>query len=204
VWTELWNQAGSGQPGEQQFRQRQVSLADYAGQTVSLRLAYTFGGGSFFSQTSTGVGWYVDDILVSGAEEMALEIESSIAGALSLAFRPSTEGPYALQVRPWLGDRAFPWGPALSLVAVEGGPALPTAIAVLDWGWEAGGAKWRLEVQLTGGNGGSLEVERAMDPSGTWGLVEGVTWEGPDATGRAVVRMDADAGGLGFFRVLAR
>lgn len=204
VWTEVWNQAGSGQPGEQTFRLRQVSLSEYAGQTVSLRFAYTFGGGSFFGQTSVGVGWYVDDILVSGAEEMLLESESSITGTLSLAFRPSMEGPYALQVRPWIGDRAFPWGPALSLVAVEGGPALPTSIELLEWGWDAGGEGWRLEVQLTGGSGGSLEVERALDPSGTWELVEGVIWEGPDATGRAVVRMDAAAGEVGFFRVLAR
>jgi uncharacterized protein YkwD len=62
--TTIYSQAGSGQPGEGAFTLREVSLAAYAGQPRYFRFYYDFTGGSYYPQTSAGVGWYVDDIQI--------------------------------------------------------------------------------------------------------------------------------------------
>jgi uncharacterized protein YkwD len=64
--TNIYNQAGNndGGGGEGAFTLKEVNLGSYASQNVRLRFYYDFTGGSAFTQTSSTVGWFVDDIQV--------------------------------------------------------------------------------------------------------------------------------------------
>jgi hypothetical protein len=64
--TNIYNQAGSGSGtgGEGAFSLKEIDLASYADQNVRFRFYYDFTGGSAFTQTSSTVGWFVDDIQV--------------------------------------------------------------------------------------------------------------------------------------------
>lgn len=64
---DLYSQAGTGGSGEGSFSLRQIDLSPYANQNVRFRFLYDFSFGNYFSQTSPGVGWYVDDIQVADA-----------------------------------------------------------------------------------------------------------------------------------------
>jgi len=63
--TDLYTQAGTGNSGEGSFGLKQIDLSSYAEQTARFRFLYDFQGGSAFTQTSVGVGWYVDDIQIA-------------------------------------------------------------------------------------------------------------------------------------------
>ena len=115
--TTIYSQAGSGQPGEGAFSLRQIDLGAYAGQSRYVRFFYDFTGGSYFPQTTPGVGWYVDDVQIgdqyqkiqysigdpSAFEQHYLEfINRARAGAITEANRlaaindPDITAPYSL------------------------------------------------------------------------------------------------------------
>jgi uncharacterized protein YkwD len=66
--TNIYNQPGATTgtpvPGEEIFSLKEIDLSSYNGQDVRFRFYYDFTGGSAFTQTDPGVGWYVDDIQV--------------------------------------------------------------------------------------------------------------------------------------------
>ncbi|MEX2091076.1 MAG: CAP domain-containing protein [Pirellulales bacterium] len=66
TWPTLYNQAGSGSGtgGEGAFTLKEVDLASYANQNLRFRFYYDQNGGSYFPQTSSAVGWFVDNIQV--------------------------------------------------------------------------------------------------------------------------------------------
>jgi len=64
--TNIYNQAGSGSGsgGEGAFSLQEIDLSSYASQNLRFRFYYDFTSGSAFTQTSSTVGWFVDDIQV--------------------------------------------------------------------------------------------------------------------------------------------
>ena len=63
----VWTQAGTGDSGETGFSLKEIDLAAFVGKSIQVRFLYSFGGGSFFNQTTSGVGWYVDNIQIGSA-----------------------------------------------------------------------------------------------------------------------------------------
>src|SRR5262249_30669721 len=55
-WVDVWRQTGTDGVGEQNFSTISVPLTSYAGETIQIRFVYDYSGGSYFNQTSTGVG----------------------------------------------------------------------------------------------------------------------------------------------------
>ena len=70
----IFNQAGSGSGtgGEGAFTLKEVDLGSYANQNLRLRFYYDRDGGSYFPQTSSAVGWFVDNIQI-GSEFQKLQ-----------------------------------------------------------------------------------------------------------------------------------
>lgn len=97
-WNVLWQQFGS--TPESGFSSKTVSLAAYANRSIQLRWRYERGSGSFYPQSSSGIGWYVDDIQLRGFE--AISSTSSPATFSGTSFRASFDksGSALLQVRP--------------------------------------------------------------------------------------------------------
>lgn len=200
-WATLWSQSGSGSPGEATFRQRSVSLAAYAGQSIALRFAFAFVGGSYFPQTTTGIGWYLDDIVVSDAESLGNE-SVQVAGGGSFAFRPSAEGLYLLQARARIGDRQLNWGPGLAVTAQAGVVTPPVLRLGTPASRPAGG--WILPFQLEQGTAGVFEVETASAITGPWGRDASAVIEPTGTPGGYQATLTTAAGASGFLRVLAR
>ena len=70
TWTDLYSQSGTGTSGESTFSTRSVSLAAYANTPIMLRFAYTLSG-SYYPQTSSGRGWYVDSVQFSNCLKLS-------------------------------------------------------------------------------------------------------------------------------------
>jgi hypothetical protein len=127
TWQDVWSQAGNDNSGDAGFSPVSVSLASYANQNVQIRFAYV-NGGSYYTNTDTGVGLYLDDIAVSNASQMVNQLTNNISTGASFAFVPSSTRQYLLQVRAQIGNRMLNWGPGL-LVNVG---AAPPAIQLLN------------------------------------------------------------------------
>ncbi|MGI8966076.1 MAG: CAP domain-containing protein, partial [Limisphaerales bacterium] len=121
TWQNIWSQAGTGGSGESVFSRKTNSLAAFAGQPIRVRFIYEFNGGMFFNQTSLGVGFYLDDISVSNAEQLIEPIVTEIPGT-TFNFIPMTNGNYVLQAGAKILNRFLPYGPA-TFVSVITPPA---------------------------------------------------------------------------------
>ncbi len=108
-WQDAWSRAGTGTSGQASFVAVSVPLAGYAGKDLLIRFMYDYVGGTYYGQTSTGLGLYADDITVSNAEEVTNSVAASTSGQTSFAFIPGEEAKYSLKVRPRNGQRAYLW-----------------------------------------------------------------------------------------------
>jgi hypothetical protein len=113
VWQDVWSQAGSGGSGDASFSRVTNSLGAYAGVPVQVRFVYDYTGGSYYPQTSSGVGLYLDDIAVSNAEQAQNPITNNVPSGSSFGFFPTNSGDYLLSVCAQLPGRTLPWGPAI-------------------------------------------------------------------------------------------
>ncbi|MEO7934013.1 MAG: CAP domain-containing protein [Chthoniobacterales bacterium] len=122
LWDTLWTQPGTGGAGEGTFQSRTISLAAYSGREIQIRFLYNRGHGSAYPQTSEGVGWYVDNISLSGTQTLGGSTLSGISASQSYSFTPSSAGTYALQVRPQVyGNYLLGWS-AIRSVSTSGTP----------------------------------------------------------------------------------
>jgi hypothetical protein len=110
-WLDVWAVAGSNNSGQASFFQQNVSLGIYAGMNLQIRFLYRFGTGNYYPQSSTGIGFYIDDISVSNAQELTSSTISA-AGNSTFSFTPPATGTYALSVRAKLPGRTLSWGPS--------------------------------------------------------------------------------------------
>jgi len=194
-WADVWSQPGSGtQGGEVTFSQKRVPLTAFAGRVISLRFAYTFVSGRFFGQTSPGVGWYFDEVRVENSEWVAGSTVVAATGT-QFSFRPETEGGYLLDVRPVLGDRVYPWGPALEVTARQGTPT-PASIRIV--GFRRVGEGWELQFRIESGSAPAPQVEEARSAAGPWTPLAVTPVENAGVY-RAVLPVSGDA--ARFFRV---
>jgi hypothetical protein len=123
AWADLYSQAGTGGAGETSFVARTVPLSALAGNSLSLRLNYSFTGGSAFTQTNSGFGWYIDDIVLTNIEQLVAPVITSTSNT-NFAFNPPQTGNYNLNVRALIYTQ-FPldWGPTKLVTAVSAGSA---------------------------------------------------------------------------------
>jgi hypothetical protein len=117
-WSELYTQAGSGASGESSFNTRTVSLAAYAGSVIKLRFAYLYSGsGSYYDQTTSGVGWYVDSITFTNTSQLGGTTAVEPIASTGFTFSPPSTGTYLLSVRPYISGRYWNYGPVKEVTA---------------------------------------------------------------------------------------
>ena len=117
-WADLYSQTGSNSAGETSFTTRPFSLSAYAGQELRLRFKYEINDGSYFFQTSAGVGWYLDDIVIANAEVWTV-ISTNTLATTNFSFTPPQAANYNLDVRGYIFTE-FPlaWGPVKPVTAI--------------------------------------------------------------------------------------
>jgi hypothetical protein len=182
TWTDLFTQAGTSvgstpAPTDAGFTPRTLSLAAYTGRTVRLRLTFTIDPGTAYpGSANTPVGWFLDDITVTGVQIVTPSASTAVASttgttAASFSFTPTANGLIGLQARGMLFG-AYPqeWGNVNQVTAVPPGAAanpgrlinlsvltdLATAGDSFTLGYVVGG---------TGTTGNKPLVIRAVGPS---------------------------------------
>ena len=161
-----------------------------------MRFIYDYVGGGYYNYTSPGVGFYLDDIAVSNAEELINTIVTDIADATTFAFAPNAATNYSLRVRTIVADHTLDWGPAALtsvsplVIHIKGAPT-----------FAAGGVQIRFE--LISGAATNFQVETSASPFGPWTkdlsalvqtLVPGNQFQATASTG---------PGGHRFYRIVA-
>ena len=122
TWTSLYaiTGAGTSAPTENAASTHAIDLSAYAGMTCNLRFRYAYAGAGIYFPRADLVGWYVDDITLTGAQTASSAPVSGdlAAGQLAFAFTPPAAGNYALQVVPmFFGQYPADTGPVLSVAA---------------------------------------------------------------------------------------
>jgi hypothetical protein len=160
TWTDLYSQTGSNGSGESVFTTRPFSLSAYAGKEIRLRLNYDIGVGTYFDQTSAGVGWYLDDILVTNAETWTVLSTNTVA-TTNFTFTPPQTTNYNLDVRAYLFTE-FPleWGPVKSVSAVAAPLAITMSQPVVNNG--------QVLLNFTSSGAASFKLTQADQVSGPW------------------------------------
>jgi hypothetical protein len=113
AWQDVWSQAGSGGSGESSFSRITNSLGAFASVTTKIRFVYDYTSGSYYPQTSSGVGLYLDDIAITNADQSQPLATNNIPSGCSFVFFPTNTGDYLLCVCAQLPGRTLPWGPAI-------------------------------------------------------------------------------------------
>jgi hypothetical protein len=166
TWQMVWSQTGDDTPGEGSYQSRSVSLAPFASRQVNIRFVYDTTA-RYFSQTNLTpslVGWLLDDLRVSAAEELMNPVIRDVTTGTSFQFTPTTTGRYTLQVRAMVSNRYLAWGPPKPVTAQPGSNLAPTirlaGIQVLD------NNLVQIDFELSGGTAGQFDLECAPFPTG--------------------------------------
>ncbi|MCC6821903.1 MAG: CAP domain-containing protein [Verrucomicrobiota bacterium] len=133
-WADIYSQSGSDGPGELSFTTRPFGLSAYSNREIRLRFKYEIGNGSYYPQTSAGVGWYLDDIIVTNAEVWTVLGTNTVA-TTNFTFTPPQTTNYNLDVRAYLFTE-FPlgWGPAKYVTAIVAPPVITMSPPVVSSG----------------------------------------------------------------------
>lgn len=167
-WKAIFSQAGDNSSGETAFVPRFVSLASLAGIATRLRFIYDFiGVGAYHPQTSSGIGWYLDDIVISDAIELVSPIVTATAGT-NFIFTPSEPDDYYLDVRPIIfGQFPLEWSPAKKVTAVQRASPLKVKVTHL-MPPVLSGNQVQLDFSLVSGAPGVFRLEYADTALGPW------------------------------------
>ena len=120
-WSEVVARAGSGSRSssgwDMEWVRSRVSLAEFAGRVIRVRVRYGRERSVFLGQDGSQ-GVFVDDIGVTNGSEMVGEGVVGISGAAkTVDFVPASAGVFYLQMRPVLGRHPFSYGSALMVRA---------------------------------------------------------------------------------------
>lgn len=197
TWNELWSRAGTGDGGQSAYSTVTVPLSAYAGRAAQLRFVYDFTGGQYFYQTSTDVGWLVDDIRVENAGRILDGTVTDTGSQARFVFVPGTTGTYLLRVRAQLPGRTLPWGPARE-VQVRA-LALPTLRFAWPVTWSGGVFTATFEVGAPQA-GMTFRLWRAPQPAGPWSEETAARFE--SLSGNTLWKVTAPASAMqGWYRL---
>jgi hypothetical protein len=117
-WTNIYQRAGSGGANDTSFHPVTVSLSDYAQRLINLRFVYAFESGSFYPQSSSSVGWFIDNIQMQNVKLLAAPTIQTINqghnGSFPLNF--TQPGDHLLAVRATVfGGYPLEWGDSFAL-----------------------------------------------------------------------------------------
>jgi len=164
TWLNLWSLPGNSSAGQASFVRITNSLAPYAGLEVQIRFLYDHVGGSYYNQTSAGIGWYFDDVSFNQCEQLVNTVIHDVPSGTRFDFTPTASTNYSLRVHAKVGDDYVDWGPAL-LPSASG--TAPLVIKITSMPVLAGN-RANFNFSVISGAGGSFFVETASAPTGPW------------------------------------
>ncbi|MDE3066384.1 MAG: hypothetical protein KGJ60_02425 [Verrucomicrobiota bacterium] len=175
-WQDLFAEAGcysgSGTPSqcEATFTPHTLPLSAYAGEHTLLRFDYDYQGGTYFPEIDPPVGWCLENIVVTNAQQLA-NLVTNTTVSTNLTFTPAQTGGYALQARPVIFTQyPLSWGPVKTVTAVAGSaPLITLGVPVVSGG----------QVQINFGVSGAastFKLLQADQPGGAWSTNTGAVF----------------------------
>jgi hypothetical protein len=165
LWQDIWTQAGTGGGGDSSFSRVTNSLGAFAGVSTRLRFVYAFTSGSYFPQTSSGVGFYLDNLTVTNADQAQNPVTNNVASGNTFGLNPTNTDIYLLSVSAQLPGRTLPAGPAFRLT-VSNLP--PMAIKFMGRPTRTG-SQFQADFTVTNYPGGALfTVLKSSDLRSGW------------------------------------
>ena len=141
-WTDAFTQTGtsatnttSPAPADAAFVSRSVSLAAYSGRTVRVRLAFTVeqSGVAFIPNATNTVGWFIDNLTLTGVQSVAAGTATSVASGANFSFTPASTGSLGLQARGVLfGAYPMEWGPVALVTAADNGGSVASVARITN------------------------------------------------------------------------
>ncbi|HXI70581.1 MAG TPA: CAP domain-containing protein [Verrucomicrobiae bacterium] len=130
-WQDIYTQAGSGGPGETAFTLRTLSLSNYVAKPTLLRFNYDFSTGSYYYQSDPGVGWALDNILVTNISQL-VNFTTNVTASTNFTFTPTVATNYNLQASAILfTDFPLDGGPVEQVTSVTNLPVITLATPVI-------------------------------------------------------------------------
>lgn len=145
TWQDIYAQAGTGTSGDASFTARTLSLSNYAAQSILLRFNYDFSSGNYFPQSDPGVGWALDNILVTNISQL-VSFTTNLTASTNFTFTPTVATNYNLQASAIIfNDFPLDGGPVKPVTAVIGPAVIVLATPVVT------GNQVQLNFTLTSG-----------------------------------------------------
>ncbi len=130
-WLNVFRQSGTssaaqGMPVETEttFVARTVSLAEFAGRTVAVRLNFGIEptGTAFMPDANNNVGWFIDTLALANVQRVTASEPTLVASGNSFVYTPQTGSPTSLQARSLMFGYPMEWGPVTAITPLDGGP----------------------------------------------------------------------------------
>ncbi len=137
-WQVLFQQSGqqtgaSSTLGESSFNTKQVSLAQFADRSFQLRFRYELTGlGSYYPQSNSGIGWYIDDISIVGVQAQSAVSTPVKLTSNSFSYVPNATGTVFLQVQAGMYGFYGDWS-GLKRIAVDRQAVVDGRDCVMNW-----------------------------------------------------------------------
>jgi uncharacterized protein YkwD len=112
-WRSVWTKAGTDSAGQLGFETVRIPLADYAGEEIAVRFVYTFTSGSYYPQTTPGIGWFFDEIELPNVREVAGTRTLPTDEKRKVVFIPSQKGWHLLRAEAQVSGRYLRPGAAI-------------------------------------------------------------------------------------------
>ena len=197
TWSDVWSQAGSGGSGDSSFSTIAVSLSAYAGQLIQVRFVYDYTSGSYYPQTSTGVGLYLDNIAVTNANQAQNFILSTVSAGTSFVFCPTNTGTYLLDVRAQINSRTLNPSPTATVTVTTPPPGIQIVNQTV-----LPGNQIQIDFTVTNYNTGmTFQLWKVTDLTGTWVADGSASFQTLIANSKFRVTTSTGAAARGFYRI---
>ncbi len=197
-WRDVFAQTGDGLSGELGFGIKRIPLDEFAERMIQVRFEYgfTFGEPHYAPGTGDHIGWYVDDIVVTSAQELLVEGEMTTPKP-EFPFVPPDKKAYYVAARPRLfGQFKGEWTAATSVTAIAPPPLPPTVKVV---GIRPGPDRIELEFEPSNARSTAIyRLETADRVDGAWTIESSAE---PKADAPHVFQLPKGADSHRFFRV---
>ena len=171
-WNDIYSQAGDGHSGEQSLSLHRISLGGFSGRAIQIRFEYGFRFGEFNYAPGAGdhIGWYLDDITVTFANELTVEDQTSMDKP-EFPFLPRGPKSYYIDARPRLfGGFKGEWSEGKIVTAVA---PLPVQAQVRVVAIRAGNTGLEVEFEPTNARPSAIHrLESAENATGEWTVVD--------------------------------
>ena len=170
--------SGNGSTDEDTFTFKTINLSGFEGRTIHVQFAFDHTGGSAFTGSDSFVGWYFDEIELTGVESMSgITISEFLPSADTFAFTALVLGDISLQAQGMLHDvYEMEWGEVLSVTAVasvEAVTANDDTNSIDEGEASVGGSVLTNDEKPTGE---TLTVDRINDDAGNIGTQISTTY----------------------------